>query len=148
MCYYASTKSFKFQGVKQKFDQDEKLSLSFELSGSIFAWMAKMLWQLFAVKSFQKTWHYLVPKRFHRYFTMVDTWSVQSARILLLWWCLVGDMHKNMEGKFVINFHSRVMHVIWWYQSLIFGFLFCLTIGTLTLQRQRKKKMMFSIVHG
>ncbi len=79
---------------------------------------------------------------------MVDTWNIQSARILLLWWCLDGDMHKNMEGKFIINFHSHVMHVIWWHQSLTFGFLFCLTTGTLTLQGQSKKIMMFSTIHG
>ncbi len=52
------------------------------------------------------------------------------------------------KGKFIIYFHSHVMHVIWWHQSLTFGFLFCLIIGTFALQRQRKKRMMFSIVHG
>jgi hypothetical protein len=59
-----------------------------------------------AINSFQKTWHYLVLKRLHRYFTMVEH---SKCKDFILWQCLVGDMHKNMEGKFIVVFHSHVM---------------------------------------
>ncbi len=102
------------------------------------SWMAKILWQLFAIKSFQKAWHYLVLKRFHCYFVMVDMRSIQSVMIFLLWRCLIGNMHNNMEGTFMIIFHAHMMHVILITSIINIWFLFCLTISTFTLWGPKK----------
>ncbi len=58
------------------------MSLNFKLFGSILVINAKDIVTIIFHKSFQKTWHYLVLKRFHCYFAMVDMWSVQNVTLI------------------------------------------------------------------
>jgi hypothetical protein len=94
-----------FKGLDKSFDWDEKLILNSKLFRYVLVMDDKDIVAI-AINSFQKTWDYLVLKRFHHYFAMVEH---SKCKDFLLWQCLVGNMHKNMEGKFIVVFHSHVM---------------------------------------
>jgi len=98
-------KVLNFKGLDKSFDRDEELSFNSELFGYVLVMDGKDIVAI-AIKSFQKTWHYLVLKRLHHYFAMVEH---SKCKDFILWQCLVGDMHKNMEGNFIVVFHSHVM---------------------------------------